>query len=102
MDFPKPPPPPELLRRPVLCADEGAEAGLARAAVVKSEELGFRAAPLPTVAGVSLEDDGVPLADDFAVDARDWILDFDETLAIANLPEVFAGADDAVLGFTAR
>ena len=69
-DIPVPPPLP-LFRRPVFDADEGAEEGLALEAAVERGEFGFLAAPLPA-AGVNLEDsEGVPLAEDFAVDVRD-------------------------------
>ena len=69
-DIPVPPPLP-LFRRPVFDADEGAEEGLALEAAVERDEFGFLAAPLPA-AGVNLEDsEGVPLAEDFAVDVRD-------------------------------
>ena len=108
-DFPElltPPPPPPVplilfLRPPVLEAVEGAEAGLDLAAVVERGE--FLAAPL-LVDGVSLVDKGVPpsLAEDFAGDAREWILDLEDTLAVVSLLEVFAGADDTVRGFTAK
>ena len=107
-DFPElltplPPPVPLtlFLRPPVLEAVEGAEAGLDLAAVVERGE--FLAAPLP-VDGVSLVDKGVPpsLAEDFAGDAREWILDLEDTLPVVSLLEVFAGADDTVRGFTAK